>query len=431
MQVGAQASEVRAAPCGVRNLHLWGPMRTATAIFLSALLAGCGLGYRDRGVDTRPERAMGVGATVIEPGQSSAALGMPASPGSGTTQSSTSSGPGSQSGSSRSTGSSNAPDDDNLTLIGGQSGKMQESQKEKLAPPFLPLLGYPFWLLGKNLEEKTDSAVEREAQKGREPTRPEMPAVQTPDDVERERLRRENAELRDQLRRQPESAPRAQARLSIADELAALEQVVGAPRTPGSRSPLPAPGLSAPELTDRNADGRADLWTYRERDGRVREAVDEDHDGRVDKILTYDAEHRLERSEEDLDGDGVLETVTLFRDGVPLRRRTDSDANGQSDAWSFYRAGELERHEIDRDGDGFRDLAMSYEGGQLVREEEDRNGDGRPDHVTLYRDGQIAETREDLDFDGTVDVESVYENGKLARRDLHSARALESWGTPP
>ncbi|MEE9281285.1 MAG: hypothetical protein V3V67_14025 [Myxococcota bacterium] len=403
-------------------------MRCTSAILTAGLLVGCGLGYTDKEVDRRPDRALGVGARTIYPGETSPALRMPGSSRTGSSQ--TSSGPGSQSGSSTTSGNPNVPDDEDLTMIAGQSGSAQEAETIKEGPAFLPLLGYPFWFLGKSLEKKADRAVEREAEKETERTRLEMPRVETPDDAERSRLMRENAELRSQLRRQPPGTAEPEAaRRSIADELAALVHSLAppAPRRAGSAPPLPDRGLVPPEATDRNGDGRADLWTYHESDGRTREALDEDGDGRVDRILAYDAEHRLERSEEDLDGDGVLETVTLFRDGHPVRRRTDSNGDGQTDAWSFYRGGELERHEVDRDGDGFRDLVMSYESGELTREEKDRNGDGRPDSVTVYRDGQIVATREDLDYDGVTDVESVYENGKLVRRDLNTAEALRTW----
>ena len=399
-------------------------MRSLIATLLSGLLLGCGLGYSKAQVDRRPDRALGVGARVINPAEASPALGMP---GSGSSQSTSSSSRGQQSGSSTSSGSPHEDPEEHLTMIGGHSGSAQESETTKEAPAFLPLLGYPFWFLGKSLEKKADRAVEREAKKEHKKT-PEMAPVHTPDDAERARLRRENEQLRDQLQRSHASAREpSPSRASIGDELAALERSL-APRPSVAPPPLPQTGLSLPRSVDRNADGRPDLWSYSESGGRVREALDQDHDGRVDKILSYDAEHRLHKSEEDLDGDGVMETVTLFQDGHVVRRRTDSDGDGQTDTWSFYRDGELERHEIDRDADGFRDLVLSYRDGELVREEEDRNGDGRPDSVLLYSNGEIATTREDLDYDGVTDIESTYEGGKLVRRDLNSETGLENWG---
>ncbi len=402
-------------------------MRSLMATLLCGLLLGCGLGYSKGQVDHRPDRALGVGARVINPGETSPALRMP---GSGSSQSSTSSSGGQQSGSSTSSGSANAPPEENLTMIGGHSGTAQEEQTMKEGPAFLPLLGYPFWFLGKSITKKADRALEREANEEQEARTPELAPSHTPDDAERARLRRENEQLRDQLQRSHTTAPeRRRSRSSIADELAALEgSLAPAPHPTVAPSSPPETGLSLPESVDRNADGRPDLWSYSETGGRVREALDDDHDGRVDKVLSYDAEHRLTKSEEDLDGDGVMETVTLFQDGHVVRRRTDSNGDGQTDAWSFYRAGELERHEIDRNADGFRDLVLSYRDGELSREEVDKNGDGRPDSVTLYSDGEITTTREDVDYDGVTDIESTYEQGKLVRRDLSSDTDLENWG---
>ncbi len=406
-------------------------MRIGVAILTSGLLIGCGLGYQNSQIDRRPEQAYGVGATIINPGEASPATRM--SRGSaGSSQTSNSSSPGQRSGSSTSSGNAPPPAEEDLTMIGGQSSVVQGTQTSKRGPAFLPVLGYPFWFLGKSLSKKADRAVEREARKQKGSATPEMPPVETPDDAERARLQQENALLREQLRRSPSASGEAPARRSsIADELAALQRSLPDPLTnqTSARAPLTRADLSPPETADRNADGRADLWVHTESGGRVRESLDENHDGRVDRVLYYDSKRRLQRSEEDLDGDGVMETVALFRDGHVVRRRTDSDGDGQSDAWSFYRDGELVRHEIDRDGDGFRDLVLSYGGGELIREEEDRDGDGRPDKVTSYRNGEVVTVREDLDHDGVTDVESTYERGKLVRRDLNSEHALRTWGS--
>ncbi len=419
-------------------------MRALIAILLVGSLLGCGLGYQDRGVERRPERATGVGATIIGPGQSGPAMPGPyGAPGS--TQSSQSGQPGASQG-SQSTSGSSGPSGGEMTLIGGHSGEVSDEVTTKQGPAFLPILGYPFWVFGKALGQKTDEvADEQRAAVQREQMPVTHTTVRTPDDVERARLQYENEALRAQLEQQeagPGHASRPRSH-SIAEELAALERSLQkppvsspAPPTTGpgattapraTRSRLSHTGLAAPEAVDRNADGRPDLWGYDENGYREREALDDDYDGRVDRVLYYDPQSRLIRSEEDLDGDGLMETVTHFQDGHIARKRTDSNGDGLSDAWSFYAAGELQRHEIDRSGDGFRDLVMSYEGGQLSREEEDRNADGRPDRVTIYKNGQLAETLDDADYDGVIDVESFYENGKLVRRNLNSDRALEDW----
>ena len=54
-------------------------MRSLIATLLGGLLLGCGLGYNKAQVDRRPDRALGVGARVIYPVETSPALGMPGS----------------------------------------------------------------------------------------------------------------------------------------------------------------------------------------------------------------------------------------------------------------------------------------------------------------------------------------------------------------
>jgi antitoxin component YwqK of YwqJK toxin-antitoxin module len=251
------------------------------------------------------------------------------------------------------------------------------------------------------------------------------------DRAEQERLRRENEAMEQELLERSQShAPPSRiavgGRGSIAEELARLESQVA--RAPES-TPSPRPGpLGLPrETVDRNADGQPDLWVYYEGSQLSREVFDENHDGRADRILHYNEGVKLARSEEDLDGDGGMETFSIYREGELIRKRSDSNGDGQSDSWSFYRGGDLARHELDRNGDGFRDMVLVYQSGQLVREEEDRDGDGRPDIVTRYQNGELAERHEDIDYDGTPDVASFYESGKLVRRELSSAESLGQW----
>lgn len=225
--------------------------------------------------------------------------------------------------------------------------------------------------------------------------------------------------MREELLKQAGSSQSSSA--TIADELAALEG-----RLARTSTAVPEIGRSGPrETVDRNADGRPDLWVYLEPDGARREVLDENYDGRPDRIRTYNRARKLARVEEDLDGNGEMETISLFEGGEIVRKRADENGDGVTDSWSFYEAGQLVRHEVDRNSDGFRDLLLLYAKGQLVREEEDGNGDGRPDIVTHYRDGEIHERHEDLDFDGKADIKLFYERGKLIRREVHSDSSLE------
>ena len=371
---------------------------------------------------SRPEVATGTGARIMYPGESGPAL-------SGAQ-------PGGASGSSSSSGSGPGGDDPSshpeLTLLGGNTTESSGSQQVRQMPligPITALFGYPFWIFGKSVEEKAKEASEEQRNPGTSSSaKTQNTAPRTPDEAQREHLRRENERIQRELLERSQAAPPSTPNGSLSDELAELERLLEK-RTAAQGSPAVQSAAIVParDVVDRNADGRPDLWVYYDGRKRVREVLDEDHDGRADRILYYEDGTTLVRAEEDLDGDTRMETVSLYEAGQVVRKRTDSKGDGQSDSWSFYQGGELIRHELDRDGDGFRDLVMVYEAGQLAREQEDRNGDGRPDLLSEYRNGELSERHEDLDFDGTSDVASYYEGGKLVRRELISEQLLEQW----
>ena len=379
---------------------------------LTALLMGCvNFQHMDEDQASRPERAMGTGARIMYPGQGGPSLGGPSGAGSGSGSSSSSS------------------SDPELTMIGGNSSEVSSSQKVRQVPiigPITALLGYPFWIFGKSVEEKAKDEAEKE--KNRAVSGPSgAQTALSPDEAQRAQLRRENERIQQELLER--SRAQAPAPSTIGDELAALERALGQ-ASPSPEAARGGPLVPARDVADRNGDGNPDLWVYYDGPKRMREVLDEDHDGRADRVLHYQDGTALVRIEEDLDGDGQMETTSLYDAGQLVRKRADSDGDGQTDSWSFFNGGELVRHEIDRNRDGFRDLVLIYQAGQLAREEEDRNGDGRPDFVTRYRNGEVAERHEDLDYDGTTDVASYYEDGKLVRRELTSEQVLDQWHAP-
>jgi hypothetical protein len=381
-------------------------MRIFALLCLAPLLFACAFDHTNTDTADRPEIDVGTGGSIIYPGQTSP--GMP-----------------NRSGGGGSSASSEAGADAGTTMLGGAGGEASTSTKSRNTPlgPLTTIFGYPFWIFGKSLSEKADQAVEQRESGQPEESSSGNARPSSPDDLERARIERESQEMLQQLgQRQRATEPGGQQ--SIGDELAALERSLrGLPSQP---QPEAAPsGPRAENAVDRDGDGRPDLWVFSEEGSRRREVLDEDHDGRSDREHTYAADGRLERTEEDLDGDGRFESVVVYEDGAPLRKRMDTDQDGQVDTWSFYSGGELARHEVDRDGDGFRDLTLLYEQGELAREEEDKNGDGRPDFVTHYAEGKVSQRDEDLDFDGVPDVQSYYEEGKLVRREVHSEELLE------
>ncbi len=409
----------------------------ARAFLLSLLLSlgACSFAHVNEDDEARPETVIGAGATTMYPGQRGPGMGavlasppgarapapgprgVPAPPSAGTQP-----GP-------RSTGIEPAPREE-LTVIGGASEDVSRSVRRRDTPlgPLTAILGYPFWIFGKSVEQKADEASqEQRSGNGTSSSSSSGSGVpRTQDDLERARLERENALLLDEMARhasrttvEPEAAP-----MSIAQELAALR---------GRREPAPRPGggLVAPverarEAIDRNGDGRVDYWIYTGPGDQTREMLDENADGQPDLIRVLGPDGQLIRLEEDLDGDGLREVVSLYEGGDLVRRCADTNGDAQADTWSFYRDGEVIRHEVDRDGDGFRDLMLYYEAGELAQEEQDQNGDGRPDVTVWYRQGEIFAREEDLDYDGTPDVISHYENGKLVRKEVRSEDLLRT-----
>ena len=418
-------------------------------------LCACGIGYAKHGAEERPEVITGMGATVMYPGEAGPAMpGTAIGPAGSTSSSTGSSGPGTSSGSYSSSGqgvpaggdpgnasgatSSGPPPASNMTMIGQTTEEASNSSEKKQFLPIGPLFGYPFWFLGKSIGEEADQA--KKDQMEPKPDASARPAPHGPDDVERDRLLRENEALRQELEHRAQPAPSAASASAphpaIGDELAALERSLDhrtGPQASGSAPTAGRPlmprdvGPGTPETHDRNGDGRPDQWIYSANGRPVTEALDDDFDGRVDRIRHFDDKGRLISEDDDLNGDGVMETTSIYENGQLVRRRTDSNGDGQADTWSFYKNNELVRTEVDTNGDGFRDQITIYENGKIARQEEDKNGDGRPDVVSIYQDGQLVEKREDLDFDGTPDVVSHYQNGKLVSREASSAEVFQKW----
>ena len=124
------------------------------------------------------------------------------------------------------------------------------------------------------------------------------------------------------------AAPR-QRPLSIADELASLQRRVPPRGVAPAPAAAPAAGASTPtgvadKVSDRNGDGRPDLWQYRENGVLVRELFDEDGDGRVDHTIRYDPATGQKRcEEEDTNVDGLVDSWVEYQ-----RRRGGAAAPG-------------------------------------------------------------------------------------------------------
>jgi hypothetical protein len=104
------------------------------------------------------------------------------------------------------------------------------------------------------------------------------------------------------------------------------------------------------------------------------------------------------RVDEDTDGDGKVDHIVLYRDGLPATGKRDLD------------------------GDGVFETAELYAGGALRKIEVDVGGDGKPDYVRTYQGG--GSEAWDLDADGVMDLERS--QGVL--RELRTAAGLPAGG---
>jgi hypothetical protein len=119
----------------------------------------------------------------------------------------------------------------------------------------------------------------------------------------------------------------------------------------------------------------------RERDIRAAASGYRDYLPATELVLAHAVllDEALVRVESDADGDGKVEHVVNYRDGVADRGARDLDGDGVYETQEYYGQSGLERLEVDT------------------------NGDGRPDYVRRLGDPGLETW--DLDADGVLDVE--------------------------
>ncbi len=140
-------------------------------------------------------------------------------------------------------------------------------------------------------------------------------------------------------------------------------------------------------VSDRNKDGKPDLWAYMEGPRIERIEMDRNGDGRIDRWEHYgplpagaasDAAPPLVRAEEANGPDDRVTRREFYIQGVIDRVEEDADTDGRVDKWEQYSAGALARVDLDLQGKGFADRRLVYgPGGSVDAIEEDPDGDGR------------------------------------------------------
>jgi len=142
---------------------------------------------------------------------------------------------------------------------------------------------------------------------------------------------------------------------------------------------------------DLDADEQAEIFNfYRERADAprllVKKEIDLNRDGRVDVISYFDGEGRLEKEEMDGDYDGVFDWTDHYQDGYRVMSEYDTDFDGVANVWKYYVRNDdgsqprLDRKERDTDGDGQVDVWERFNSeGEVIRTGRDTDGDGKMD----------------------------------------------------
>jgi hypothetical protein len=134
-------------------------------------------------------------------------------------------------------------------------------------------------------------------------------------------------------------------------------------------------------LRDANGDGKNDIRQLMRGNVETCREVDGNFDGRMDFYRFFSDSGVLERLDEDLDFDGHVDQITIYRGGQVARRDIDTNFDDMMDTHEVYTAGVLMRAERDANMDGSIDYWETYQGGRLARVQWDEDGDGRPDRT--------------------------------------------------
>jgi hypothetical protein len=178
--------------------------------------------------------------------------------------------------------------------------------------------------------------------------------------------------------------------------------------------------------SDRDYDGRFDVWSRYESGALALRELDESGDGKPDAWERY-ANGRMVAREVDRDGNGARDAFYLYQGDALVEERHDTKGDGNVDRIVRYQGRHLTATEEDRDGDGRLDSWSSYgrdaSGAEIVvRVERDAKGDGKPDVFESFEQQSgktvLVRREEDLDQDGTADVISIYDKGKLVKREI-------------
>jgi len=182
---------------------------------------------------------------------------------------------------------------------------------------------------------------------------------------------------------------------------------------------------------DKNGDGAIDKVQFYE-DGLLKRLEDDsDFDGRKDTFIYFDEGERPKRVAKDSDADGKIDEVSLYHLGALAKVKKDRDGDGLFEITTRYEAGKARLQEVDSDSDGVVDLTVHLDSRERPRRiERDTDHDGRPDRDEFYEAGILASVSIDRDHNGRPEEEIHYRGGIKKTWEIYdrqTGRLLTTW----
>lgn len=149
--------------------------------------------------------------------------------------------------------------------------------------------------------------------------------------------------------------------------------------------------------------------------------IDTNLDGIKDVVRTFNQKGEAIHEESDRDYDGKIDLWINFVDGRMAQEDVDTNRDGKPDVWKFYVNGQLQRIRRDRNFDGKPDVWEIYSRGRLERVGMDETFDG---HVDRWdRDEQLKYEAEAEDRKARNEMMNAQMAAQQAQQDAGAAHA--------
>ena len=242
----------------------------------------------------------------------------------------------------------------------------------------------------------------------------------------------QEAQRADTLGAQLSASQRLGLEAQLAHEQRRREEMLSALAVMYEQRSAPTPGTVAAmrpvELNDPTATGIALALSRLPRDSTIEVRSLYAPDGSV--LARYyfgdDSSNPVLR-EEDTNGDGAPDRWVGYDAGVVAEVWEAQDPGGPPSLHLVYGRGgsPIERVELDHDGDGRLDRLFVYAEGLLREESWDTDGDGSFDRFQRFDEtGSLTMREEDVDGDEEIDVRTAYNKGRIVRREILNAELL-------